>query len=111
MSIQSHDFFVPTFRKAVSQLYLHPIPPRVLLSGLDWLDSAGQTFPVSQPERQMLLAKMEPMTDKANEPRDDIRVPCTRIVTQLKKQVSKVQSPHCRASCSIRQALMCRPIR
>ena len=27
------------------------------------------------------------MTDKGNEPRDDIRVPCTRIVTQLKKQV------------------------
>lgn len=35
----------------------------------------------------MLLAKLEPMTDKANEPRDDIRVPCTGVVTQLKKQV------------------------
>ena len=48
-----------------------------------------QTFPVSQKERQMLMAKLSAKTDKANEPRDDIRVPCTRIVTQLNKQVCK----------------------
>lgn len=35
----------------------------------------------------MLMAKLSPKTDKANEPRDDIRVPCTRIVTALNKQV------------------------
>ncbi|CAM9435596.1 unnamed protein product, partial [Laminaria digitata] len=51
--------------------------------------SLWQTFPVSQHERKLLLAKLEPMTDKGNEPRDDIRVPCTRIVTQLKKQVAE----------------------
>ena len=46
-----------------------------------------QTFPVSQHERRLLLTKLEPMTDKTKEPRDDIRVACTRIVTQLQKQV------------------------
>lgn len=47
-----------------------------------------QTFPVSLKERHMLLAKLQPKTDKTIESRDDIRVPCTRIVNQLKKQVS-----------------------
>lgn len=46
-----------------------------------------QTFPVSHQEAQMLLAKLEPMTDKNKEERDDIRVPCTGIVMQLKNQV------------------------
>lgn len=50
-----------------------------------------QTFPVSQNERKVLYGKLAPMTDKANEPRDDIRVPCTRIVTRLKKQVCAVR--------------------
>lgn len=65
-----------------------------------FLLSAIQSCPLSQAERKMLLAKLEPMTDKTNEPRDDIRVPCTGVVTQLKKQVNaknrqKHVSPFC----------------
>lgn len=47
----------------------------------------GQSYPVSQQERRLLLSKLDPMTKKENEPRDDIRVPCNRIVMELKKQV------------------------
>ena len=50
---------------------------------------------MSQNERQMLMAKLSPKIDRAIEPRDDIRVPCTRIVTQLQKQVRAVWNAYC----------------
>lgn len=46
----------------------------------------------------MVMAKLQPKTDKANEPRDDIRVPCTRIVTHLSKQVHTYLHARCKAA-------------
>ncbi|CAM9931475.1 unnamed protein product, partial [Ectocarpus sp. 12 AP-2014] len=56
--------------------------------GLIMYNKLIETFPVSLKERNMLCLKLKPKTDKAIEPRDDIRVPCTRIVNQLIKQIS-----------------------
>jgi len=47
----------------------------------------SQTFPLSQDELKKLVGKLTPLTDKDKEARDDIRVPCTRIVNQLNTQV------------------------